>query len=48
LGRRRPFVSAGLHRAGRNGKAHTRWLQGTGTTPIIDPHFKPTQRMMCF
>jgi hypothetical protein len=48
LCRRVLTCSAGRHSAVRNGQAHTRRAQGTGTKSIITTHFKPKQRMTCF
>ena len=48
LGRRGPRRFSGQQRAVKQGNAHTRRLQGTGTKSIIDTHFRPKQRMTCF
>ena len=47
LCRRRLDVPADQHNAVRQGRAHTRRLQGTGTKSIIETHFSPKQRMTC-
>jgi hypothetical protein len=45
LCRRLPRVFSGQQSAVRNGNAHTRRLQGTGTNSIIATHFRPKHRM---
>src|SRR5215510_751707 len=45
--RRRPGAFLGQQRAVKTDRAHTRWLQGTGTKRIIETHVSPKQRMTC-
>jgi hypothetical protein len=44
-----PRFLSGPQSAVKNGSAHTRRLQGTGTNSIIETHFRPKHRMTwCF
>jgi hypothetical protein len=49
LCRRLPSLFSGQQSALKNGNAHTRRLQGTGTNSIIETHFRTKHRVTwCF